>query len=39
MRIRERLSSGNIDKLAQEGVQFAYPTRTLYLRQEAAAGS
>lgn len=27
------------DKLAQEGVQFAYPTRTLYLRQEAAAGS
>lgn len=27
------------DRLAQEGVQFAYPTRTLYLRQEAAAGS
>jgi small-conductance mechanosensitive channel len=27
------------DKLAQEDVQFAYPTRTLYLRQEAAAGS
>jgi small-conductance mechanosensitive channel len=26
------------EKLAQEGVQFAYPTRTLYLRQEAAAG-
>ena len=25
-------------KLAQEGVQFAYPTRTLYLRQDAAAG-
>jgi len=27
------------EKLAQEGVQFAYPTRTLYLRQDAAAGS
>lgn len=27
------------EKLAQEGVQFAYPTRTLYLRQQAAAGS
>jgi small-conductance mechanosensitive channel len=26
-------------KFAAEGVQFAYPTRTLYLRQEAAAGS
>ncbi|MEX0638381.1 MAG: mechanosensitive ion channel family protein, partial [Burkholderiales bacterium] len=26
------------EKLAQEGVQFAYPTRTLYLRQDAAAG-
>lgn len=26
------------DKLAQEGVHFAYPTRTLYLRQDAAAG-
>lgn len=27
------------EKLASEGVQFAYPTRTLYLRQESAAGS
>jgi hypothetical protein len=27
------------DKLKQEGVQFAYPTRTLYLWQDAAAGS
>jgi small-conductance mechanosensitive channel len=27
------------EKFASEGVQFAYPTRTLYLRQEAAAGS
>ncbi len=26
------------EKFAAEGVQFAYPTRTLYLRQEAAAG-
>ncbi|MEO8718413.1 MAG: mechanosensitive ion channel family protein [Burkholderiales bacterium] len=26
-------------KFEAEGVQFAYPTRTLYLRQEAAAGS
>lgn len=27
------------EKFASEGVQFAYPTRTLYLRQDAAAGS
>jgi small-conductance mechanosensitive channel len=27
------------EKLAQEGVQFAYPTRTLYLRQDTAAGN
>jgi small-conductance mechanosensitive channel len=27
------------EKFASEGVQFAYPTRTLYLRQESAAGS
>jgi small-conductance mechanosensitive channel len=26
------------EKLASESVQFAYPTRTLYLRQESAAG-
>ena len=26
------------EKLASEGVQFAYPTRTLYLKQEAADG-
>lgn len=26
------------EKLAAEGVGFAYPTRTLYIRQEAAAG-
>jgi len=26
------------EKLAREGVQFAYPTRTLYLKQEAADG-
>lgn len=27
------------EKFASEGVQFAYPTRTLHLRQDAAAGS
>jgi len=39
MDTQQAINFAIFDKLAQEGVQFAYPTRTLYLRQEAAAGS
>jgi small-conductance mechanosensitive channel len=36
---RQAINLAIFEKLASEGVQFAYPTRTLYLRQESAAGS
>ncbi|MDH3319019.1 MAG: mechanosensitive ion channel family protein [Betaproteobacteria bacterium] len=39
MDTQQAINLAIFDKLAQEGVQFAYPTRTLYLRQESAAGS
>jgi hypothetical protein len=40
--LSKRASTARIcfcEKLAQEGVQFAHPTRTLYLRQDTAAGN
>jgi small-conductance mechanosensitive channel len=39
MDTQQAINLAIFEKLAQEGVQFAYPTRTLYLRQDAAAGS
>lgn len=38
MDTQQAINLAIFEKLAQEGVQFAYPTRTLYLRQDAAAG-
>jgi len=39
MDTQQAINLAIFEKLAQEVVQFAYPTRTLYLRQESAAGS
>jgi len=39
MDTQQAINLAMFEKLAQEGVQFAYPTRTLYLRQEPAAGN
>jgi small-conductance mechanosensitive channel len=39
MDTQQAINLAIFEKLAQEGVQFAYPTRTLYVRQEAAAGA
>jgi small-conductance mechanosensitive channel len=39
MDTQQAINLAIFEKLAQEGVQFAYPTRTLYLRQDAAAGN
>lgn len=39
MDTQQAINLAIFEKLAQEGVQFAYPTRTLYLRQDAAASS
>lgn len=39
MDLQQAINLAIFDKCAREGVQFAYPTRTLYVRQEAAAGS
>ena len=36
---RRAINLAVFEKLAAEGVQFAYPTRTLYLRQDTAAGN
>jgi small-conductance mechanosensitive channel len=38
MDTQQAINLAIFEKLAQEGVQFAYPTRTLYLKQEAADG-
>jgi small-conductance mechanosensitive channel len=35
---QQAINMAIFEKLAQEGVQFAYPTRTLYLKQDAADG-
>lgn len=35
---QQAINLGIFEKLAAEGVQIAYPTRTLYIRQQAAAG-
>ena len=39
MDTQQAINLAIFEKLAQEGVQFAYPTRTLYLRQDTAAGN
>jgi small-conductance mechanosensitive channel len=38
MDVQQAINLAIFDKCAREGVQFAYPTRTLYLKQEAADG-
>jgi small-conductance mechanosensitive channel len=38
MDTQQAINLAIFEKLAQAGVQFAYPTRTLYLRQDTAAG-
>jgi len=38
MDTQQAINLAIFEKLAQEGVQFAYPTRTLYIRQDAATG-
>lgn len=38
MDTQQAMNLAIFEKLAEEGVQFAYPTRTLYLKQEATPG-
>jgi small-conductance mechanosensitive channel len=36
MDIQQRINFGLFERFAQEGIEFAYPTRTVYLRHEEA---
>jgi hypothetical protein len=37
MDTQQAINLAIFEKFAQEGVEFAYPTRTLYIRQDATA--
>ena len=39
MNVQQAINLAIFEKLAQEGVQFAYPTRTLYVHQQSAGGA